>query len=80
LIIKFLFQIYPFIVDILSVQWQNEGSIGCKAVACVLGQPKVPECVSAFSSISFSSCSKKIIVISVVVSFLRLACNGWRYG
>jgi len=27
---------------------QNEGSFGCEAVACALGQPNVPECAMGF--------------------------------
>ena len=51
-----------------AVCQQNEGSFGCEAVACVFGQPNVPECALAFSflfclhvanlplSLSFSAC------------------------
>jgi len=31
--------------------WKNEGSFGCKAFACAVGQPNVPECAVGFCSI-----------------------------
>jgi len=37
---------FSFIINILERR-QNEGSFGCEAVARVLGQPNVPEYVSA---------------------------------
>jgi hypothetical protein len=61
------------------VRWQNEGSFGCEAVACALGQPNVPECAMAINQIILSFLCSKFLYLS---GFLRLCttaggCEQW---
>ena len=46
-------------------RWQNEGSFGCEAVACALGQPNVPECAVGFHFFC-------LYAAKILLSFCRL--------
>jgi hypothetical protein len=51
------------------VRWKNEGSFGCEAVACALGQPNVPECAVGFHFLCFYAAKFPLSFCRLFLSF-----------